>query len=150
MDFKGIKYQIVECPFIAGDTRTQVNFPTNNFLRLKQIVSVEFFTRSDMPLSPVSRFQTPTVAQMLTATVSFYGSNPEAMSASGIWLENIPLVTMHRICNDTDPYVRDMWLIIPRNIVWEKSYIQLTAALGEADATAFTFLVGYTGNDGDN
>ncbi len=148
--FKVIKQQIVECPFNANDTRTQVNFPTNNFLRMKDIVSIEFFTRAVMPISPVLKFQTPTSAQMLTATLSFYGANPEADNAHGIWLENIPCIRFYNIQNGTDPFERRPFIMIPRNIVWEKSFVQLSTALGEANPTSFCFLVGYTGNDGDN
>ena len=148
-DFVQIKSQIVELVVPANSTQVNFTFNFQQFLGQKNIISLETFTINDMPVSPLGNIL-PTYAQLSNAFVTFYGQNPEDTSSNGIWLSEIPMVTLHRMINGTDPYVRDLYSQMPRVIVWEKSKITLaTGNLGNEAQLSFVFQVGYSGNMGD-
>lgn len=151
MEFKCIKSQLVESnPVLAGIVKSRVQFPTQNFLRLKQIVSIEILTPNDVSALPSGNGILASTI-MKQSFLTLYGDNPEAPNAQGEWLQQIPLFTLHRLSNGTDPFVFGLFNMLPRNIVWEKSYIDIigTYSAPEADS-AFVFNVGYMGNEGDN
>lgn len=145
---QNIKSQIVELVVPASSTLTRFQFTTQNFLRQKQVVSLETFSINDLLLSPQG-YALPTKANLQSAYVTFYGSDPEKPDANGDWLQTIPLLSMHRMVNGTDPYVFDLYRLVPRSIVWEKSFIQLGAQLGSGSIVSFVFNVGYVGTVGD-
>lgn len=159
MEFKMIKSQLVELviPAAPGSLR-KFTFETQNFLRLKQIVSLEVLTDLDASVSPQGN--TPlTGAQLITGYITFYGKNPEptvdsgtgkATYSDGEWVQQIPLSTLHRLNNGTDPFVFGLLNMVPRNIVWEKSYVEFFADLGNETSACVLFNVGYSGNEGDN
>ncbi len=149
MEFKCIKSQLVENPIIAGSTKSRIYFPTQNFLRLKQIVSIEILTVTDASQAP-SGNDVITKAMMISSYLTLYGDNPEAENAQGEWVQQIPLSTLHRINNGADPFVFGLFNMLPRNIVWEKSYIETFPAITPDNDTSFLFQVGYMGNQGDN
>lgn len=156
---EGIKYQIVEVQVLAGNTQPSFNFPPQPFLLGKKIISVETFTITDMPLSPVYGNPLPTLAQATSLFFSFYGADPDAPSntqpvatlgqqpAQGLWLRTIPFVSIHRVNNHTDPYVFDLCELVPRNIAWEQSNIltKLAGGLDPGTNISIVLLVGYTG-----
>lgn len=141
---QNIKTQIVELVVPAASTLTRFQFPTQNFLRNKHIVSLDVFSVNDLTLSPQG-YTLPTKANLQSAYVTFYGADPEKPDAMGDWIQNLPLLTMHRMVNGTDPYVFDQFKLVPRILIWEKSYILLGAALGNTAITSFVFNVGYLG-----
>jgi hypothetical protein len=149
MSFTNIKSQIVELQVAANSTLQRFTFDTQNFLRLKNIVSLQVYTTNDMTTSPLGN-TLPTTANVKGAYLTLYGQNPENTSAQGVWLQQIPLWDMHNLINGVDPYVFDLYTLMPRVIVWEKSYIDTTAVLGNDTALSWVFNVGYCGNQGDN
>lgn len=150
MEFTTIKSQIVENPINAGSTKNQFNFPTQNYLRLKQIVSIEVLTTNDMTVAP-SGNAVISDAILKQSYLTLYGDNPEAPNAQGQWIENVPLASLHRIINGTDPYVFGLFNMTPRNIVWEKSFITIYGTFTSPGSdTSFLLNVGYMGNQGDN
>lgn len=150
MEFKCIKSQLVENPINAGSTKNQYNFPTQNYLRLKQIVSLEILCITDMTVAP-SGNDLISSALLQQSYLTLYGDNPEAPNAQGQWLEQIPLVSLHRISNGTDPFVFGLFNMNPRNIVWEKSFVTIFGTFTPpVNNTSFVFNVGYMGNEGDN
>jgi hypothetical protein len=145
----GIKYQLVEIVIPQGTTNTTFKFPTQNFLRMKQILSIEVFTVLDMSVSPLGNALI-SGANMMSGYGTFYGSDPDNNDDKGEWLEAMPLVSLHRTINGTDPYVRDLQTFVPRNIVWEKSEVDFYEAIGNDDnAVSVLFQVGYLGTLGD-
>ena len=140
------KTQLVELVVPANDGRLRFNFPTQNFLRYSgiKINSIETFSANDLSLSAQGNIL-PTEANLKSAYVTFYGDQPDDPGAMGDWLQEIPLWSLHRMSNNTDPYVRDLFTLIPRNIVWEKSSITLGAALANGSQLSFVFNVGYEG-----
>lgn len=161
MSFRVIKTTLIELPFTASDSLQKRYFPVQNFLRKKRIISVETYSVNDMPLSPITQSNVlPSTAQLMSATLSMYGDNPEmeynpndpnSSLNPAVWMDTIPLVSLHRLNNGADPFVFAIYEMHPRIIVWEKSFVELTAPLGDANpATSFVFLVGYLGNEGDN
>jgi hypothetical protein len=149
MEFVNIKTQLVELPVTASTTLRKFNFPTQNFLRAKQITSIEILSVTDMSVSPQGN-TLPTTANLTSGYLTLYGDNPEKTNADGEWMQQIPLPVLHRINNGVDPFVFGLYTLVPRKIVWEKSYIEVFAALGNNAALSFLFLVGYQGNEGDN
>jgi hypothetical protein len=149
MEFITIKQQLVELPILANTTLRKFNFPTQNFLRAKNIVSIEIYTVNDMTVSPQGN-TLPTTGNLTSGYLTLYGDNPEAKNADGEWLQQIALPSLHRINNLIDPFVFGLYTLQPRKIVWEKSYVELFAAAGNTANLSFLFLVGYQGNEGDN
>ncbi len=154
MMFNQIKTTLVELQVPGGSTGVNFTFDQQQFLLMKDIISVEIFSVNDMPVSPLGNVL-PTVANLLNSFLTLYGSNPQD-SSKGEWLIQIPMITLHRVINNsvttglTDPYVRDLYTMVPRNIVWEKSKVTLArGTLGNADQLSFVFQVGYSGNMGD-
>ena len=154
---KFLKTQLVELPIVAASTASRFYFPTQNFLRAKRIMSIQTFTVTDIPTSPQGNALVPT-ANFKVAYLTLYGENPEPKDADGLpstgageWISRLPLIALHNISNGTDPFVYDLAEFVPRNIVWEKSYVDVIGGLGGASpALSFLFEVGYQGNGGDN
>lgn len=161
MSFNVIKTTLIELEFLQNDTLQKRYFNAANsaqFLREKDIVSIETYSVNDIPVSPFTKTNVlPDSAQFKSASLTLYGNNPEVKidstgsAAPAIWMDTIPLVSLHRLNNLVDPFVFALYSMVPRRISWEKSYIELSAVLGNADAPlSFVFLVGYMGNNGDN
>ena len=147
--FQNIKTQIVELAVLTpNSTLLRFNFDTQNFLRQKNIVSIESFTANDITLSPTGNIL-PSTANAQAAFLTLYGSDPESEGSKGDWLQRIPYLSMHRMNNGVDPYVFDLFTLVPRNIVWEKSFIDTSALLANASPLSFLLNVGYTGTAGD-
>lgn len=148
MNFKTVKTQIVEIPVTANSTLTKFNFNTENFLRSKQIISIEAYTVNDYTDSPLGN-TLPTSDNFKSAYLYLYGDNPEDPGAKGVWLQGIPMWNLHRLNNLTDPYVFELFELVPRVIVWEKSYITTQDVLGNTVNLSWMLNVGYIGNEGD-
>jgi hypothetical protein len=147
--FNQIKTQLIELVVPANSTLVNFTFNQQQQLLMKDIISIETFTVTDFPLSPLGNVL-PTYAQLAKGFITFYGSNPQDTNAKGQWLYNKPLISLHRVINGTDPYVRDLWTLMPRNITWEKCQINLPVGpLGNTEQLSFVFDVGYSGNEGD-
>jgi hypothetical protein len=147
--FNQVKSTLIELQVQANSTGVNFTFDQQQFLLQKDIISLETFTVTDMPISPLGNIL-PTAANILNSFLTLYGSNPQDAQSKGEWLIQIPLITLHRINNGTDPYVWDLYTQVPRNIVWEKSKVTLaTGTLGNASTLSFVFNVGYSGNLGD-
>ena len=118
-------------------------------MRDKLITSLEIFTSSDLSLSPLGN-ALPTVAQMKTAYLTLYGADPENPNAYGEWIKLMPMWTMHELSNGTDPFMFAKMELIPRNIIWDKSFITLSTPLANTTNISFIFNVGYQGLGGNN
>lgn len=150
MEMTFIKSQLVEMPMRAGVMSQRYFFPTQNFLRLKQINSIEVLSANDITVAP-SGNAVMSGTLLKVGMLTIYGDNPESPNAQGEWMQQIPLVTLHRLVNGTDPYVFGLFNIVARNIIWEKSYVDFFGTPATlADATSILFQVGYEGNEGDN
>lgn len=158
MDFLNVKQQLVELPVITGSNLSQFKFPTQDFLRQKYIVSIEAYCDQDITFAPTGNVL-PTGANLQTSFLTLYGQNPEQRDQQGIessgdgqWLELIPLIALHRTQGITAiPFVRGLYGMVPRVIIWEKSYVSLGngQTLGNEAPVSYCFLVGYIGNAGD-
>ncbi len=149
MDFTQIKTQLVELVIPSGSNLVNFTFDFQQFLQQKNIISIEVLTFADCPVSPLGN-TVLTYAQISGAFMTLYGANPEDISSKGIWLSEIPLPTLHRINNLADPYVYDLFTLMPRTIVWEKSKIITPGgAIAPDTQSSFLFQVGYSGNAGD-
>ncbi len=126
----------------AGNTIQQINFPDQPFLGGKFIISIEVFTVNDVPVSP---FGNPVVGSTVfkNAFLNLYGQDPEDMATFGNWFQNIPLVSMHRQVNGTDPYVYDKYALEPRQISFTNSQILLSQPPNNTATFSFLFAFGY-------
>jgi hypothetical protein len=147
MSFYNTKLSFVELVGL-NTTQRRFQFGQEQFLRQKQIVSIEVFTANDMVTSPQNN---PVMDSTLlkNSYVTFYGGDPENTTSYGEWLWRIPMVSLHRLNNATDPFTFDLFRLVPQQIIWEKSYIETEVDLTSAPMS-FIFSVGYMGTGGDN
>lgn len=144
--YASIKTQLVELPINAGSTLQRFYFPQQTFLRSKQICSLETYTVDDLTISPQGN-TLPTIANLQSAYLTLYGDDPEDTNAKGEWIVQLPLFNLHSLFNITSgaPWQQQIYNLVPRNIVWEKSYIDLGAPLGNIANLSFVLNVGYLG-----
>lgn len=152
---EGIKYELVELVVPANSTLTVFTFDPQPHLQNEKIVSLEVYTVNDLTSSPQGN-GLPTTANFQSAYLNLYGADPDSpLNANpvnsnppppmGNWMKPIPLWSLHRLNNGTDPYVFELFEIEPRNIIWNKSIIQTGAVLGNSAPVSWLVLVGYTG-----
>ena len=150
--YKHNKLQLVELPVDANSTKTQINFPTQNFLRDYNIISIEAYSNVNIPNAPAT--QNPLVSEALfeNAFLTLYGNDPDTSNgnAAGLWIQEVPLTSFRCLQNFiANPYnssLNGLFLLDERMINWEKSYIQFGLPLpGNLPAFSFLFSVGYTG-----
>lgn len=140
---KYLLYEIVVNGYPSpGNTIQQISFTDNQFLRDKYITSLEAFTNVDIPFAP-SGLPVVTSAIFKNASLNLYGNDPETQSNFGNWLQNIPLVSIHRQVNGTDGYVYEQYLLMPRQISWTMSQISISQQPLNTAAFSFLFGVGY-------
>jgi hypothetical protein len=143
---------VVSNPLAISSAQLRLYFPTQVFLRDKNILSIEVFTEVDMPVSPNGNIL-PSSANIKQCFLTLYSNDPENPTATGEYVENFPLTALHRLVNGTDPYVFQLPEFIPRCIVWEKSYIDFAPVTGGATTYGnaailnHAFNVVYTGLD---
>lgn len=158
-----IKTQLVELLVQGvggGNTGTRFYFQDQPFLRSKNLVSLEVYTDADIALSPTNNAVAAS-AVLSQGFLNLYGNDPETppinptsgqtanggVVSQGEWIQNFPLISLHRVNNQADPFVFMKETFIPRIIVWEKSYINFPVAIGVTVNTSFLFNVGYVGRD---
>lgn len=155
--FEVMKSAIIELVVPAGSTKLSFTFDPQPFFNGKKIVSIEIYSSNDMTLSPLNN-AVATPAAISTGYLTLYGADPSSPNNQnavntnpappyGEYNQQIPLWDLHRLNNGTDPFVEDIYQMVPRNITWNKSYINLGAALAPAEATSFMLSVGYIGVD---
>lgn len=136
------KSQLIELvsPGVAGGNgTTKIQFNDQPYLRGKAITAIEILTNADMTATPSNR--TPiTAAQMETAYLTLYLTDPSNPSAVGEWISLVPFTLLHRVQNATpDPFTRQMFELVGQTIYWEKCYV--TLATGYGNTTDVSFLV---------
>jgi hypothetical protein len=143
----GGKYQwvenIVNGSASPGNQQRQLNFGPQNYLNNSRITSIEIFTQLDVPVTPQSN-TTATYDQIAGSSLTLYMTDPLSNTVNkGNWIFNTPLVILHRVDNNVDPFVRDLFLLNGPIIDWEKSYISLSTPLSNTTNVSFLFNVGY-------
>lgn len=168
-----IKTQLVEL-FVqgvasTGNNNTRFYFVDQPFLRSKSIISLEtYFFEDSAGIGDSGGMLAPSGTPLVTAAVaasaylSMYGNDPETppvnptsgvtrapgtVVAQGEWVQQFPLVSLHRVNNIASPFVFAKETFIPRIFVWEKSYITIPVTGVFTDNFSFLFNVGYMGID---
>lgn len=155
--FEVMKSAIIELVVPAGSSKLSYTFDPQPFFNGKKIVSIEIYSANDYTLSPLNNAVAPSTA-ISTGYLTLYGADPSSPNNAnavntnpappyGEYVQQVPLWDFHRLNNGTDPFVYDIYQMVPRNITWNKSYITLGAAFTPDDATSFMFSVGYIGVD---
>jgi hypothetical protein len=168
-----IKTQLVELLVqgvaSTGNNNTRFYFNDQPFLRSKNIVSLEtYFAEDSQGIGESGGMLAPSNTLAVAAAVgtsaylTLYGNDPETppvnptsgqtkapggVVAQGEWIQQFPLVSLHRINNGNSAFVFAKETFIQRIIIWEKSYITIPVAGAFTDNFSFLFNVGYTGID---
>lgn len=141
-----VTYELQVAGVAGGATARNPTFQNNPYLNNTQLLSLEIYSPTDVPNAPSGNALFST-AVMSTGFLCLYSSDPQTpvgiQSPQGLWLNQIPLWDLHRINNGTDPFVYDLYEFFPRSIVWEQSYVQLTANPANTVDSSFLFNVGY-------
>lgn len=140
------KTQILELVVQANATSGVFNFTPQYFLNDKEIISLELYSPNDVTKSPQG-FPLMPVSAIDMAYLNLYFT--DNYGGSGIWVNNLPLWSLHRLVNGTDPYVRDLFGFNKYALQWEKCNITLPAAPGNGVTSSFLFNVGYIDPCGD-
>jgi hypothetical protein len=134
---------MIETVLSAGSTQGQLNFAPQYYLQNKPHLMLETYTGNDQPLSPQGN-TVWTLAQIQQCFVTFYTTDPGDPTTQGLWISNLPLIALHNMQNNTDPFVREKFLLMGQCIIWEKSYIQLPASgLGNGTDISLLLNVGF-------
>ena len=141
--------QSVEIVLPAGTTGQKFSFPDLPYLRpdQAQIKAIQVLTPGTITNGPVSGAALATIAVMKTASLTLYGGirNPQngvSIKQGNQIIQAVPVLTMNNIQNSaTDPFNRNIFLLRGMEVDWTKSFIELSAAPGNASAASFTFVV---------
>lgn len=146
------KTQIVELQVngvSGGNTQNQIQFAPQTYLSggggepPKGILSLETFTVDDCPVSPLGN-ALPTLAQLKTGFLTLYCDDVDKGPASKSQLfQQIPLISLHRVTNGTNAYTRQLFTMWGPVVIWEKSFVTLSSALGNTSNLSFLFNVNY-------
>jgi len=140
-----VKTAIVEIAVPAGTTIQQFKFGTQDFLRNKLITSIEAYTVNDLTTSPNGN-TLPTTANFQTAYLVLYGEDPELVNRDAYTQYYIPMWDLHNLVNSAaDPYNNNKFTIVPQLIYFEKSFVQIGAALGNESTLSWLFKFSYVG-----
>ena len=144
------KSQLVELKVFGvattGNTGTRFQFQDQPYLRFKSIVGIDTYNNSDVPTSPTGA-SVITPAQLITGFLTLYINDVDNPSSVGEWMQNIPLVMMHRVGSPTtsNVFVFDPMLMAGQTIIWDKSYVTLSTPLANTTDKSFLFNVYFQG-----
>lgn len=144
--FKNYRTQLVEIvvPGVSGgNQQTKIQFTDQPYLRNKPHLWLSTYTATDVPVSPQQN-AVATAANIAGAFITFYTTDVGDPTTQGEWLQLVPLCDLHQIQNATpDPFNREKFLLNGQTIIWEKSYITLSAALANTANVSFLLNVGF-------
>lgn len=134
--------QLVEVIVPAGNTaKRRFNIADQPNLRNKYVDWIETFCVSDVTNS-ASGNPIITYAAMLNSYITLYLINPQT-GEKGEFLNQLPLVSLHRTQATTNAYVRDLLWLNGLFIDWSKSYITLGVDFGINTQVSYLFQVAY-------
>jgi len=125
----------------GGNTGTNFQFQDQPYLRNKKIYGIESFVATEVPISPTGA-AVVSGAEYITGFLTLYTNDIKDPKSIGEWLQNIPLVVLHRVQNSVvTAFVRIPYVMVGQTIIWDKSYIRLTTALNNTVDKSFLFNV---------
>jgi hypothetical protein len=139
--FKNKLNTLVEIVVPANSTQQKIQFTDQPYLRSKMIYGLETYSINDVPVSPQGNGVAST-DQMSKAYLTLYTTDPDNATNQGQWIQDIPMWEFHSLQNAAnDPFSREKYLLDGQTIIWEKSFIILTSALGSSANVSFLFNV---------
>lgn len=143
------KSQLVELKVFGvagGNTGTRFQFQDQPYLRFKSIVGLDTFNGTDVPVSPTGA-TVVTSTETTLAFLTLYINDVDNPSSVGEWMQNIPLVLMHRVEQPAtgNVFVFDPFLLCGQTIIWDKSYVTLSSPLNNTADKSFLFNVYFQG-----
>lgn len=141
---KVLKSQLVELKIFGisgGNTGTNFQFQDQPYLRGKKITGLESFQVDEVPVSPTGA-AIVSESEYIKGYLTLYTNDIKDPKSVGEWIQNVPLVVLHRVQNATPTaFVRIPYVLAGQTIIWDKSYIRLTSALGNTVDKSFIFNV---------
>lgn len=131
----------------TGNQQQRIQFVDQPYLRYKKIYGLEMFNINDLILSPQTN---PVVDEVVFnhGYLTLYTTDVDDQSQQGEWMQLIPLWKLHNLQNaNGDTFERQPFLLDGQTIIWEKSYITLSAPIGNTVATSFLINVSFSGAD---
>jgi len=142
---KTIKTQLIELVITpSGATQTRLNFPNQNYLNSKKVLSLETYSEEDLSLSPQGNVLA-TVATLKKAYLTLYFDDPSGQDGQGEWMQLQPMWDLHRLnyAAATGSYVRDLFEMCGQKVIWEKCFITLATPMANVANVSFLLNVGY-------
>lgn len=143
------KSQLVELKIFGvagGNTGTRFQFQDQPYLRFKSILGIDTYNATEVPVSPTGATVVSN-AQMIKGYLTLYINDVDNPSSVGEWMQNIPLVQMHRIESPTSAnvFVFEPMLLAGQTIIWDKSYVTLSSAFSNTTDVSFLFNIYFQG-----
>lgn len=139
--FKNKLNQLVEIVVPANSTQQKIQFTDQPYLRSKMIYGLETYSANDVPTSPQGN-PVASSAVMSNAFLTLYTTDPDNATNQGQWIQDVPMWEFHTLQNtENDPFIRQPYLMSGQTIIWEKSFIILTAPIGLSTNVSFLFNV---------
>jgi hypothetical protein len=127
--------EYVEVPIPTGNTKTQIYFPDLPNLRNRPIFGIECFTSNIQGVTN-SGATVQDYAQILNSTITLYYDGGEFIV--------VPIMSLVRINHGAAAHLYyDIPHLAGQNVVWTKSYVTMTGAIGAYAAKTFLFNVYY-------
>jgi hypothetical protein len=139
------KSQLVELKIFGisgGNTGTTFQFQDQPYLRDKKITGLESFIVNEVPVSTTGA-TVVSESEYEKGFLTLYCTDPNNSNSLGEWIQNVPMTVLHRVQNGagTLSYVLIPYMLSGQIIIWDKSYIRLTSALGNTTDRSFLFNV---------
>jgi hypothetical protein len=138
------KSQLVELKIFGiatGNTGTNFQFQDQPYLRNRKIFGLESFVDTEVPVSTTGA-DIVTGSEFITGFLTLFTTDVNNPNSLGEWIQNVPLVCLHRVQNSVlTPFVRVPYILQGQTIVWDKSFVRLTTALGNTTDKSFIFNV---------
>lgn len=139
--------ELIQIIVKAGYTNQSINFQDQAQLTGMEIQGIEAYTENDFPNSFLDQNAAlPTTAQFQNAALKLYNSQKYDLNGGAYkdGVKYLPLPSLHRVDNGTDPYVRDFPFIALNRVQWIKSGLVFATAPNPGADVAYVFAVYYS------
>lgn len=148
--------RLVELKLPASqNTATIFTFPDQPDIRYARVISISIFIDTDMAKTFPSGYASITAAQMITGALVLETNDSDEMPSKDLPAgrfrstqqnqKYVPLVMLHNVQSAVaTPFMRGEYLMNNTYITWEKSFLQLTSALGNMTDLGLGLLVKYS------
>jgi hypothetical protein len=137
--------EVLAAGVAGGSTQQKFVFPDLPQIRTTPIYSIFLMLPSVVTLSYLTQQPLVTLANLKNAFLSLY-TNPIPGDTGGddkLAIDGVPLLYFNPINDFATPYMEDESMFAGQTVVWPKSYITLSAPIGNTTNFVFSFLIKY-------